>query len=76
MAIDCVALFSSTVKSFAMPAVAMLRNIANDSSTDVSPTPMPMPVLARMYSAVAARMPPRRKPVTAERSVSWAMSPR
>ncbi len=73
---DCVALFSRTVKSLAMPAVDMLRNIANDSSTEVRPTPMPMPVLARMYSAVEARMPPSRKPVMPERQVSWAMSPR
>ncbi len=37
---------------------------------------MLMPVLPPIYSAVAASTPPSRKPVTAERRVSWGMSPR
>ena len=50
--------------------------MAKARMTEVSPTPMVMPVLPPMYSAVAASTPPSRNPVAAERSVSCGMSPR
>ena len=54
----------------------MTRYSAKARITDVSPTPMLMPVLAPMYIAVAASTPPSTKPVSPERSVSCGMSPR
>lgn len=64
------------VKSLTMPLLAKARNKAKAKITEVNPTPTPMPVLAPMYRPVADKMPPSKKPVSAERSVSWAMSPR
>src|SRR5688572_22981544 len=50
--------------------------MAKARMTEVSPTPMVIPVLPAMYRAVADRTPPRRKPVIAARTVSCGMSPR
>ena len=48
VAIDCIALFSSMVKSFAIPIRAKLRKMAKARITEVRPTPRVTPVFPPM----------------------------
>ena len=75
VAIDCMALFSRMVMSFA-PSPERTLNIANARMTEVSPTPSVQPVLAPTYRFVALSNPPSTNPVIAARTVNCAMSPR
>ncbi len=76
VAIDCIALFSSTVISRPMRSFASILKSANERMTLVIPTPSDHPVFTPMYRLVSASTPPSAMPVIPDRSVSWGMSPR